>query len=240
MALAAEDVVTQTLLSPLLSQLDIERAGTAWGQLCTQYPLVAALVLLPVGLAFLLYGYRVYKVLVILTFAIVGGLIGMTVGSLFALTGLAPLVGMIVGALVLGFLAWPLHRIGWAILGGIVSAIVFASFAATAGVTVHAYILVIGGFAFVLGLVLTLWLFRPLLVIITALVGATLLVEGALKLTVLRPSFGEPICEYLTANVHVLAIVLLALAGVGMLMQWYDTRGGASAKAKRQESEGNE
>ena len=40
-----------------------------------------------------------------------------------------------------------------------------APFATTAGVTVQAYVLVIGGLAFVLGMVLTIWLFRPLLVI---------------------------------------------------------------------------
>lgn len=235
MALAAEDGVAQTLLSPLASQLDLDRLYSAWGELCAQHPVVAGLVLLPFGLAFLLYGYRVYKALVILTFAIVGGLIGMFIGAHFALSGIAALLGMAGGALVLGLLAWPLHRVGWGLLGGTVSAVVFAGFATTAGVTVQAYVLVIGGLAFVLGMVLTVWLFRPLLVIITSLVGATLLVEGAVRLVVLSPSFGEPICAFLKENAYVWLIVLLVLAGAGMLMQWYDTSGraGGAATAKK-------
>lgn len=233
MALAAEDVVTQTLLSPLMSQFDIERVDTVWGQLCAQYPLAAALVLIPLGLAFLLYGYRVYKALVILTFAIVGGLIGMILGAHFGLLGLAALAGLVGGALVFGFLGWPLHRIGWGLLGGVVAAVVFAGFAAMAGVTVHAYLFIIAGLAFVLGVVLTIWLFKPVLIIVTSLMGAALLVEGAMRLAVRAPSFGEPIYQFLKANNYVLAVVLLVLAGVGALLQWCDTRGGAGGAERR-------
>jgi hypothetical protein len=116
-----------------------------------------------------------------------------------------------------------------------VSAVVFTGFATTAGVTVQAYVLVIGGLAFVLGMVLTVWLFRPLLVIITSLVGATLLVEGAVRLTILSPSLGEPICAFLQENTYVWVIVLLVLAAAGMLMQWYDTSGrpGGAGTAKK-------
>ena len=232
MILAAQSAGPQRLLDLLTAQLDIERVDTAWSQLCTRLPWVAGLVLIVVGLAFLLYGYRVYKALVILVFAAVGGLVGMVVGACLGLSPLWGLVGTILGALVLGFVAWPLHRVGWGLLGGAALAAVVVCFAEGAGVTTPAYLYVIAGVVFVLGVILAIWLFRPLLIIVSSLVGATLLVDGAVRLTVIKPSFGEPICTFLKANDYVLAIVVLVLAGAGALMQWHDTKRGMARRAK--------
>jgi hypothetical protein len=232
MILAAESAGGQGLIDLFTSQLDVQRVDTAWSQLCTQFPWLVGLVLIVFGLAFLLYGYRVYKALVILVFAGVGGMAGMVVGGYLGLSPVGALVGTVLGALVFGFLAWPLHRIGWGLLGGAASAVVFVGFAGAAGVTTQAYLYVIAGVAFVMGVILTIWLFRPLLITVSSLVGATLLVDGAVRLTVVKPSFGEPIYAFLRENEYVLIIVLLVLAGVGALMQWYDTRGGAAKPRK--------
>jgi hypothetical protein len=236
-AQAATDTSARGFLDLFTSQVDFGRIDSAWAQLCLQHPAIAGLVLVPVGLAFLLYGYRVYKALVILVFALAGGLIGMVLGAYAGLGGTTSIIGMAGGALVLGLLAWPLHRVGWGVLGGIAFAFVFAGFADSAGVRGQEYMYLIAGGSFVLGLALTIWLFRPLLVVITSLVGAMFLAVGVLRLTSLRASFGERILEYLNANKYVLALAMLVLAGVGAIMQWRDTSGAAVAQRKERKAE---
>ena len=158
-----------------------------WAALRDVHPVEAA-VLVIIGVAFLLYGFRIYKVLVIIAYAIVGVFLGAVVASGLNFN---PLVGMIGGAILLGLLAWPLYLVGWGLLGGAVMA------CSAVMVTQHftpspIYQGIAAAAAGVLGIVLTIMLMRTLVIIITSVVGAFLLVEGVLRLILLFPPWATP------------------------------------------------
>jgi len=195
-------------------------------------PLVAGLVLIVLGVGLLVCGFPLYKWLVIVIFAGVGFFVGMAAG---AALGVNPVIGMIAGALVLGLLAWPLVRAGWALVGGGAFALVFCGFAAASGVTTAAYLYIIGGVAFVAGLVTTFILFRPLIIIVTSAAGAGMLVQGTMQaLTALWPATGEQMVILVRDRPWIFAAVVVPLATLGAILQFREkTPLGEGRKAKK-------
>jgi hypothetical protein len=211
--------------------LDVLRQDP-WEALRQLHP-VAAGILLVIGVAFLLYGFRIYKLLVIIAYAAVGIFLGALVAAALHFN---PLIGMAGGAIILGLLAWPLYLVGWGLIGGAVLA------ALAAAVTQHftpspVYQGIAAAVAGILGIVLTILLMRTLIIIITSIVGAVALVEGALRLVLLVPSLGDPVMATLQAHVWLQAAVVVVPAVVGMILQTADKQGDVTGKAK---SEGRE
>jgi hypothetical protein len=198
-----------------------------WGALRTVHPIEAGL-LLVIGLAFLLYGFRIYKVLVILAYAIVGTFLG---AMLATAMNFNPLIGMIGGALVLAILAWPLYLIGWGLLGGGFFAGLGAMVAGLLTTsTVYIAIAAVGGG--VLGIVLTILLMRPLIIFITSVLGSACLIEGAVALTLLAPSLGDPVLQKLQATPLLQAGLVAVPAFIGIYMQLTDSSGKIGGKKK--------
>ena len=204
-----------------------------WQRLGALHPLEAGLLLLPVGLVFLLYGFRLYKWLVSVVFAGIGASVG---AALAAYLGWEVFLGMIAGALLLGLLAWPLHRVGWGLLGGAMfgGAAVLVMQTQTPNV---AYIAAVGVAAFVGGFILTLLVMRPLIILVTSVIGAAVVVQGALRLSLIQPAFGDPVCSTLEAKPYLLAILVAIPALLGFIIQWRDTGGRGKAAAKRKKAE---
>ncbi|MBE3071078.1 MAG: hypothetical protein IMZ66_12655 [Planctomycetes bacterium] len=193
-----------------------------WDRLLAANPLEVALVALPLGLAFLLYGFRLYRWLVVIAYAVVGGVVG---AGLAALMGMGPLLPGAIGAIVLGLLAWPMHRLAWGLLGGGVFGTAAAGVAAAAGVEGQVGLILCGALAFILGMVLTMIVMRPLIIVITALVGASALAAAALRLAILWPDLGDPVMETVRTRPYVVMVAVLVLAGVGSMLQVIDTAG---------------
>jgi len=148
----------------------------------------------------------------------------------------------LIGAVVLGLLAWPLFRIGWGILGGMVFAAVAWPFAvALTQSVVPAYIL--AAVAFIAGMILTTMLMRPLIIISTATSGAATLVTGVLLMLIRWPAVNEPVKAALESKPY-LFIVLVALPAIlGAILQWRDTSGARPAAKKsvrKSDDEGDE
>ena len=204
-----------------------------WQRLAAIPPLEAGLLLLPVGLVFLLYGFRLYKWLVSVVYAGIGAAAGTALAAYF---GWNAILGMIAGALVLGLLAWPLHRVGWGLLGG-------ALFGGAAVILMRmqtpnaAYIVAVAAAAFIGGFILTLALMRPLIILVTSVLGAAAVVPGALRLTLIQPAFGDPVCSTLEAKPYLLAILVAVPALLGFIIQWRDTCGKGKAAVKRKKAE---
>ncbi|MBM4018521.1 MAG: hypothetical protein FJ288_09380 [Planctomycetes bacterium] len=209
---------------------------SAWDQFYAIHPLEAGLLLAPLGLVFLLYGFRLYKWLVSVVFAFLGAALG---GVAAAGLGWNAMFGMIAGALVLGLLAWPLHRAGWGLLGGgLFGGAAFLALAARATDPVLAVVL--AAVASVGGFVLTIFLMRPLIIMVTAVIGAAALVEAVLRLSLLAPSFGGRVVGMMEDRPAMLAILVAIVAATGFLLQWRDTSGAARAAAKKPPSKGQE
>lgn len=195
-------------------------------------PLEAGLLLVPMGLVFLLYGFKLYKLLVSLVFAGIGAGLG---GALAAGVGWSAMLGMIAGALVLGLLAWPLHRIAWGLLGGAIlggAAVLLVSARSQDPIllAIVATVIFAGGF------ILTLLVMRPLIILVTAILGAAVLVQAILRLSLLWPSFGDPVAAMLQAKPYLLALLVALAAALGFLLQWRDTGGKAKAAAKKKKA----
>jgi hypothetical protein len=219
------------------AQLVIPSLDTAmqyvWQRLGALHPLEAGLLLLPVGLVFLLYGFKLYKWLVSVVYAGIGASAGAAVALWL---GWDVILGTIAGALLLGLLAWPLHRVGWGLLGGALfgGAAVILMRAQTPNVT---YIAAVAGVAFIGGFVLTLILMRPLIILVTSVIGAAVVVQGALRLSLIQPAFGDPVLATLEAKPYLLAILVAIPALLGFILQWRNTAGKGKAAAKRKKAE---
>ena len=199
-------------------------------------PLEAGLLVLPIGLVFLLFGFKLYKLLVSLVFAGIGAGLG---GALAAGVGWSAILGTIAGALVLGLLAWPLHRIAWGLLGGAIlggAAVLLVSARSQDPIllAIVATVLFAGGF------ILTLLVMRPLIILVTAILGAAVLVQAILRLSLLWPSFGDPVTSMLQAKPYLLAILVALPAALGFLLQWRDTSAAAKASSKKKKAAAEE
>jgi hypothetical protein len=196
-----------------------------WNTLRGIHPVEAGLMVV-IGLAFLLYGFRIYKVLVILAYAIVGVYLGaMLAGAM----NFNPLIGMIGGAIVLGVAAWPLYLIGWGVLGGAVLAGLAAMVTSTFTPSMT-YVTIVAVLAGILGVVLTVLLMRPLIIIITSLLGAVLLVEAVLRLSLLAPAFGDQVVKALEVRPLAQAAVVAIPALLGLILQFTDKGGKGAGK----------
>jgi hypothetical protein len=185
------------------------------------------------GVAFLVWGFRLYRWLVVLIFVVIGVAAGIEASSYFAFN---QSIGIIAGAVLLGVLAWPAHRLGWGLVGGVVFALVLAGFASLMGIEGRVELLLIGVVAFVAGAAVTLLLMKPLIIVITALVGAALLTQGTVAMTLLWPSVGTTVVRAMETRPYIPMVAALVLAAVGSAMQVVDT----NAKKKKKKPSGGD
>jgi hypothetical protein len=198
-----------------------------WEALRQMHPVEAAILLI-IGVAFLLYGFRIYKILVIVTYAVVGVFLGAMAASAL---NFHPVIGMVGGAIILGLLAWPLYLVGWGLLGGAVLATLAAM------ITQHftespVYQGIAAAAAGALGIVLTILLMRALVIFVTSIIGAATLVWGTLRIILLLPALGDPVMEALQSNPWLQVGILVVPAILGMILQAGDKHGDVTGKAK--------
>ncbi len=206
-------------------------AAQVWERLPSGYALETAIVLVPLGLAFLLYGFRMYRWLVVVAYAAVGAVAGLMAAQWFGVSGL---VCGVVGAIVLGILAWPLHRLGWGLLGGGLLGAAAVAAAGTAGVQGQVPLILIGSVAFLGGMLLTMLIMKPIIILVTSVLGASALAAGVVRLLELWPTVGDPVGAVLRAKPYLPALAIAVLAAVGVVLQVIDT-GAAGRKKSREE-----
>ena len=194
------------------------------------HPLVTLALLVPVGIAFLLYGFRLYRWLVVIAYVGIGVVLGMA-AALYLNVNQS--VGIMLGAIILGVLAWPLHRAAWGVLGGIAFAVIFVEVADVIGIEGRTPVFLIGAVALVAGIALTVLIMKPLIVVMTSLVGGTFLTLGALSLTTLWPTLGGPVDRVIAARRYIPVVIVLLLAGVGSILQLLDTSETKKKKKKK-------
>jgi len=187
------------------------------------------------GVAFLVWGYRLYRWLVVLIFVAIGIVAGMEAALALEFN---QTIGIVAGSVLLGVLAWPAHRLGWGLVGGVVFALVLTGFASLMGIEGQVELALIGIVAFVAGAAVTLLLMKPLIIVITSLVGAALLVQGTMALVMLWPSVAKAVTRAVETRPYIVAVAGLVLASVGSAMQVLDTSGKKKKKKKPGGDEG--
>jgi len=132
-----------------------------------QVPLTVSILLILFGFMFCFTGYRLLKVVLFITGAIIGGALMTLVWS-----GIFP---MILGALIGGFVSMGLYIVGIFILGAIFGAVITKLFFLPMGMMAPDLLTVIVA---VLGGIFATWFQRPLVIIASGIYGAGMIVHG--------------------------------------------------------------
>ena len=139
--------------------------------------------MLAAGVALLFFGWHLYRIAIVAAGVLMGGLIGtlIAVGLRIAFTVKIPaLVLAIPLGVVMGFLALKIQKVGAFIVGGLCIAIPIL--AARSFVEAGRAVWIAAAVAFILGGVLAVLLWRPMIVISLAVIGSKLIALGTFGL----------------------------------------------------------
>lgn len=179
-------------------------------------------VLIVVGLVYLFYGWKVFKVLVVLNALAMGFILGASLGNLHSQPW--ALYGGGAGAVVLAALAMPLMRFAISLMGALAGAL--AGYHIWNYVTAVSHrgdlaqyswagavigLLVLGALAFVL--------FKLAVMIFTSIQGSLLLVSGVLSLLLKYQPFFDKAHEPLATGAGLLPLLVAGPAMLGLMMQ---------------------
>ena len=144
-----------------------------WWSFLNRADVLAGVPLVVGGLALMLFGWRLWKICVVLCF----GLIGAGLGARFAPSHNGVLLYPLVGAVLLGALSyWP-ARYSVAVLGGLIGAGLVAQVGSGSGLT-GAPLWLITGVGFIGSLALSFINRRFVIIGVTAVLGGILLLSG--------------------------------------------------------------
>lgn len=184
---------------------------------------VVATGLLFVGLVYLLWGWRAFKILVGLHAAALGAIAGLLVVVELGLPAYW-WIAMLCGGVLAGVLAWPLMKFFVALTAGVVGAAygyaIFEQVVLSAGKSGWAPYAWIGGLAgSILAAGLAFGIFRLCVMIVTAMQGAGMFLAGVLGLLLKLPSVGEPLREKLSQFPPTFVLGVLAVGAAGFAVQ---------------------
>ncbi len=190
----------------------------AWSQQMT--PGVATILIL-LGLVYMLFGIRIFKMLVMLNAAIVGGFLGvLAVGA----HGEGALACGLIGAVLAAAIAWPIMKYAVAIMGGIFGAMLGASVWHTLSLApdlVWAGALVgLVGFG-----LLSFVLFNGSVMMYTSLQGSFMMVFGVLGLLYKYADLAPKVTTHLNLEPYLLPALVLVPAVLGLIFQQHHATG---------------
>jgi len=200
---------------------------------------VQGILLVAFGLVYLVYGWKAFKVLVILNAAVLGTIAGYNFGKL--LEGDMPGFAAFAGAVLFAVLAWPLMRYAVSLMGCLTGALVGYSvwnYVATAAgqeeLTQYAWAgSIIGLMA--LGLIAFLML-QVTVMVFTSLQGAVMTVAGVLAILMKYDQIAGDLRENLASNQHLLPLMIFVPALIGLGFQYSAVAKKAKKKKKASES----
>lgn len=174
----------------------------------------AAALLVFAGIIYLLFGFQLFKWLITLNAAVLGGALGAVLGQALG----APLMCGLLGAIVIAVVSWPLMKHAVAVMGGIVGALIGASVWRMAGLDGHfAWAGAMTGLAF-FGM-LAFVLFRGSIMMFTSLQGSAMLIFGLLGLTYKYQAIAPKLTSGMTVNAFIMPVAILIAALIGLVFQ---------------------
>lgn len=197
---------------------------------------LSCVLFLAIGVVYMFCGWKAFKVLVVANAAVIGALAGSVVAGLLDGQN-TRMIAAIAGALLLAALALPLmkHVVGlmgalggafvgywlWGYIGAMGESPVQGQYA-WAGAVIG--MVAMGLLAFVI--------FRESIMLLTSLQGALLAVSGGLALLLKFDAFKPQIVKHMVDNVHLLPVLVVVPALVGLASQHSAATKKAKKKAK--------
>ena len=186
-------------------------------------------ILLAAGLVYMLWGWKIFKLLVTANLAVVGYLLGSMLATTLTSAHPSaydphwPLYGGLIGAGVLAILAWPLMKFAVSLMGAAaggfggyqlwhyISSLHKPEWVQYSWVGGLVGFLLMGALAFVL--------FRAIVMFFTSLQGAVLAVAGGLSLALNVDAWRDSVREHLLHDRHLWPLLVIAPALVGFIFQ---------------------
>jgi hypothetical protein len=178
---------------------------------------VEAVTFISFGVVCLMYGWRVFKILVVISFALLGLFMGISVTN--KIVGLNnQLAGALVGMCLFGILSVPMMRWAVSILGAVAGGILSSSIWYASGLT-ERYIWAGALIGMVAGGMISFIVFKIAVILFSSLSGASLIVVGSLALLYIHPSTSARVEEIIFAKKWFLPTLLLAPTLIGLVLQ---------------------
>ena len=187
-----------------------------WQQI-TSLSLLEALTFVSFGVVCLFYGWRVFKVLVVINFALLGMMMGMAITE--KIVGLNnQFVGGIVGMITLAVLSIPLMRWSVCLLGAAAGGIITSGIWYACGLT-EQYLWAGGLIGVVAGGMISFIIFKAAVILFSSLWGSGLVVIGSLALLYLYPRTSAKIEELVFSLRWFLPTIIAAPTAIGFVLQ---------------------
>ncbi|MBN2181893.1 MAG: hypothetical protein JW715_08250 [Sedimentisphaerales bacterium] len=211
----------------ILAQTTTTATGTAeegivpiqaiWEQITSIQSIPEALTFLSFGTICLFYGWRVFKILVVINFGLAGLVLGMEIVK--RINGLDnELAGGLICMGLLAVLSVPLMRWAISILGAVAGAIITSGAWYASGLTEH-YIWAGALVGFVAGGMISFIVFRVAVMLFTSLWGSGLVVVGALALLNLFPKTSTDVENLVLNHKWFISAALIVPTAIGVLIQ---------------------
>ncbi len=189
---------------------------TFWSYI-TSLNLVEAVTFISFGVVCLFYGWRVFKILVVISFALLGLFLGFLVTD--KIVGLnSQLWGGLVGMVLLAVLSVPLMKWAVCLLGAAAGGILSSGIWYASGLT-ERYILAGALIGMVAGGMISFIVYKIAVILFTSLGGSCLIVVGSLALLYLYPQTSERVEAIIFTKKWFLPTVLMAPTLIGVILQ---------------------
>jgi len=187
-----------------------------WKQI-TSLDLVEALTFLAFGSVCLLYGWRVFKILVVICFGLIGLIIGMSVtGQVVGLNN--QLAGGLIGMGILAVLSVPLMKWGVSLLGALAGAIIAAAIWYACNLPEN-FIWAGALTGFVAGGMISFIVFKVAIMLFTSLGGSVLMAAGVMALLYIYPPTTSKIENLIYFKKWFLSVAIVAPTFFGVILQ---------------------
>ncbi|MBA7614814.1 hypothetical protein ES703_22087 [subsurface metagenome] len=187
-----------------------------WTQI-TSLGWLEALTFISFGAVCLVYGWRVFKMLVVISFGLLGLLLGITVSDKVS-GGDSQILGGLIGLGLMAALSVPLMRWAVSILGAVAGGILTSGIWYACGLT-EKYIWAGALIGIVAGGMISFIIFKVAVILFSSLGGSGLMATGILALLYLYPQTKEKVEELIFTQKWFLPTMLMAPTLVGVILQ---------------------
>ncbi|MHC4159046.1 MAG: hypothetical protein ACYSSO_08200 [Planctomycetota bacterium] len=187
-----------------------------WEQI-TSLGLLEALTFVSFGAIWLFYGWRIFKMLVIICFGLLGLFLGVIVSD--KVSGDAnPVIGGLIGLVALAALSVPLVRWAVCILGALAGCLITSGIWCACGLT-EEYIWAGALIGIIAGGMISFIVFKAAVMLFSSLGGSALVTTGVLALLYLFPQTTDKVQELVFTQQWFLPVALLVPTVVGIIIQ---------------------